>query len=129
MKKLEEKIIEANPDIMEVDFELYSIEEQLISIKNEMRDKRSTTGALDMIALNDLHNRIENKKIIGRPITLEDVLIALDKIEQEYDDAIGIDTNGNIFKGDTYTGIQWQLGKPLDSQPKEVIDFLKEILL
>lgn len=66
-----------------------------------------------------------------RPITLEDVLIALGKTSG----TLAVDGYGNFrwsVDGDRFDngGIMpsWKLGKPLDQQSQETVDFLNEIL-
>ena len=76
-----------------------------------------------------------------RPITLEDVLRAIggeqiDGIFLPYDNKVGITATGNFFTFDVdspsavivWEKCKWNFGKPLDDQPKEVINFLEEVL-
>jgi len=70
-----------------------------------------------------------NVEILGRPITLEDVLRAIGTIHGPY---VVVSDNGRFHKrvapmkheelGD------WVLGQPLDSQPDETIDFLYDLI-
>jgi len=78
----------------------------------------------DVVIGGETEDGSSDTEIIGevylRPINLEDVLRAMNF---DYD-----------FTSSTYIKVAkllrlWTLGKPLDDQPKEVINFLKEILL
>ena len=63
----------------------------------------------------------------GRPITLEDVLMAL----EDNNKWVVIASNGNFSKdnGLSYDGIFWEFGKPLSEQSPETIDFLYNLLV
>ena len=69
--------------------------------------------------------------IIGSPIREAEVLAALNSIE--IDIAIMMDGELLIYplsdREFMLTGIRWQLGQPLSSQPTEVIEFLFNILV
>ena len=64
-------------------------------------------------------------KILGHPITLEHVLMAMpDKIYINSDGSFG-----HFHKHDHFSPrVFWALGKPLSDQSQETIDFLGEVL-
>lgn len=90
------------------------------------------------------NKHLEDIKILGRPITLEDVLRAIGKLDKynpkNTSEFIAIDCNGEWSNEKTQSlngGIfkilgngvnSWQLGLPLDQQPQETINFLLEVL-
>lgn len=70
--------------------------------------------------------------IIGSPIREAEVLAALNRVSK-YDCDWMLDGDGYFNYSDQDGGIEysakrWQLGKPLSNQPKEVIDFLFNVL-
>jgi len=66
--------------------------------------------------------RHDIKEILGRPITLEDVLRVMP-------DGYRIDNRGFILLGDLCQEVMWQLGKTLDQQSPEVISFLYNLIV
>ena len=74
------------------------------------------------------HNELE---ILGRPITLEDVLMAVENSENSR--RFMLETDGEIMY---YSGgeprfffeARWKLGSPLQDQSEETIDFLHTLL-
>jgi len=64
-------------------------------------------------------------KIIGRPITLADVLLAVDKAIYDMGQAISFSVNetGRMSFG-AYQSATWKLGKPLSGQDKRTIIWL-----
>lgn len=75
---------------------------------------------------NLINTTTEEYKIIGRDITLEDVLIALEYCKE----FIAIDTRGDFINNiDGFSiGIRWDLGKTLDEQSEETIKILNKII-
>jgi hypothetical protein len=137
MKKLQElknKIIEFNPEIKELKFGC-DIEMESEGIVQYVGNYSPTDE--DCYFDGDIEP-IYNEKytIIGRDITLEDVLIALEKKEDDF----AVRANGlfmfeNRIINRNFTGfnyddddLYWKLGKSLDNQSKETINFLHEIL-
>jgi len=78
-------------------------------------------------------------KIIGRPINLEDILRVIPEYDKKYiccnsfghiahiDELDHGDDNEDVF-GNKHRG-KWQLGKDLNNQSEETINFLHELLL
>jgi len=132
MTNLTEKIIEAVPEIMELKFGCEVIVEtskaglQQTVITGWMSDGKYMTWSFGEKAEKDI------KKILGRPITLEDVLRAIEKnppIEPFF-----VSITGHFHKqfenGDmSSTLAKWQLGKPLSEQSPETLQFLERILV
>lgn len=84
----------------------------------------------------------ERFRVVGRPITLEDVLRAMQALSNEDDNRHWVVNRHGQFMRDaihesdpvlkTYPGVvvkeTWHLGKPLHEQSSETIDFIAKIL-
>jgi len=69
-------------------------------------------------------------KIIGRPITLEDVLIVLERKSMGKGNRFYISHNGNFFRNDEpISEATWEFGKSFNNQSKEFYDWLYELLI
>lgn len=121
LSQLKEVIQKANPEIMELKFGCELEEDFIFAWSNGpltwiISDKGK--GTLIQVP------NISNYKILGRPIRLADVLLALDKNGI----SASVDTHGNMgflpFKGHT----EWDLIADLDHQSEETINFLWELL-
>jgi len=136
MNKYEEvkkEIVKVVPSIMELGFgceylDLHNRKQIFINKAGRGEHRYLTEEGMFGEMLN-----INMREILGRPITLEDVLIAIDKISKPRGNNYFIDTKGSFYKTnedlyDIFLG-NWQLGKPLHSQSQEVIDFLYELLV
>ena len=124
MNELKKKLIELVPEIGELKFGCEVLLENNVKRTISGSDNRGYYQTLES-DLTLVEDGIE--EIIGRPITLEDVLRAIEKTIKK-----GL-LNPDLKRKSELWEIQriielWQLGKPLDDQPEEVIDFLKEIL-
>lgn len=83
-------------------------------------------------AVPDVYKPSFDLNIETYPITLEDVLIALSKKELREYDYFSVEVDGTIFLQDSdeynpphiQSSAKWQLGKPLDEQSPELIQFL-----
>lgn len=126
LKKLKEAIISAVPEIIELKFgcEIY-IEGcdyvfTFVAKENENYILKTEEGGYTIIPAPGYI------KILGRPITLEDVLIVLP--EKLYVNSktgkFGHFHNHDHFNPPVY----WKLNKPLDQQSKETIDFLYNLI-
>lgn len=109
LEAVREKIIAQIPEIMELKFGCFY----------------KYKGRKGVFQVNgDLIKTLKKEDItsLGRPITLEDVLIASDKVKKFY----GFTSDGGylLFIDGTNKPARWQLGKPLDSQDESVLDFL-----
>ncbi len=76
-------------------------------------------------------------KIIGRPITLADVLIAINNNTKDRYEGVCISSFGlfseEYFDGDSWKSrsldVKWNLKEPLDNQSPECIKFLNKLLV
>lgn len=125
MTKLEQAIIKAVPEIMELKF----------GCKYSFTDPRYPGRAIAWLNWNeseipDQKNK-KDIKIIGRPITLEDVLRVLKKNTDLW--VYSVTVNGSIVEINNVEGVkkvsEWQLGKPLSEQSEETIKFLEELIV
>jgi hypothetical protein len=124
--ELKEKIIEAVPDIMKL--------KSGCKIVNDL-------GFEDIIGsfkgLQELETLADRKiiKIIGRPITLEDVLVAIDEADlwNEYNEKASFMVNENgLIECDLYNWeeepVFWKPNIPLQDQPEETKQLLYNLL-
>lgn len=137
------KVIEAVPEIVSTvpGCKLRIFQREMVFVHLQTRENGDHT--LWYTAPNGtLHNgsyttpEIEEIAIIGRPITLADVLRAISE-KQKADASVpvwAIDPSGEFFDQSTsdgspiYLGVVWNLTLPLDEQEPEVIEFLHKIL-
>lgn len=129
LQELKKKIQKAVPEIMEREI-LYSCNICGASKKNRVNWCGLGCGRD--------YNEMTKVIILGRPITLEDVLVAMLKNKEPYGIALHCGNNYAYFispKNDfvekelfEHTNILWQLNKFLDQQSEETIKFLNEIL-
>ncbi len=152
LEELKKKIQESVPEIMELGFGCKISFNTKMNIGGEKWDERSYATILNIVpdlGFTILHENnhielflaflyIKKFKILGRPITLEDVLVALGErtdLEYEWDK----DNNGKICfvirqtkyecqEESTIAYIRWQLNKTLDQQSEECWEFLNKIL-
>lgn len=80
------------------------------------------------------HDNIQYE-ILGRPITLADVLLAIGKVRLENITLINLECNGNFVitefpnnRTEKRIGAKWDLTKPYDDQSQETKDFIGQIL-
>ncbi len=130
LEKIKEVIIKANPSIMELKFGC----EVLLDDK-----EKCTIGFWNPVYSgwsSDIGDEIEKeeiKQILGRPIQLADVLMAIEKkCKNELyhigtDGVIGVPLPINPMT--TFVECVWDLSKNLDNQKPEVIDLLFELLV
>jgi len=131
LQSVTKTIQSAVPEIMELKFGCE------IESKDGLRSKLNTEKWIyDYSLLRDWELKNKEVKILGRPITLEDVLVALERVGESY--MYKVTSDGHIYEikretedGEYHiepTGKYWQLGKPLSDQSPECINFLDEIL-
>ena len=138
LEQLKEKIWEAVPEILELKFGCWVKKYQDIGI---ILDKDSVYFRKSW--MDDGQNIYwiqddDNFEILGRPITLEDVLVAFEIIfirnvqekmspRREWE----LQSNLQLTFEDTAMKIikKWRLNKPLDQQSEETINFLCEVIL
>jgi len=139
LQQLEAKIQEAVPEIMKLKFGCrVDAKDRRGHIHSAMWDKKFNEKNLS--SFNFTHEeelRMEtvfvdvkkgdNYKILGRPITLEDVLRAVEK-ELEDSEDFYVHYNGNMFVNPTNVKAEWKLNTPLQDQSEETIDFLHTLL-
>lgn len=137
LEKLTKIIQEAVPEILELKFGckyrcLPNSYEAIITGKTNQYH-------IEVEGLHSVENisTIENKKlvkILGRDITLVDVLRAIEVKNVSAEKFWAIQTDGEMFSQDTscgepnYTEIKWDLSQPLHLQSQETVDFLLSIL-
>ena len=155
LNELKEKIQEVVPDIMELKFGCVVFSDktrtEIYLGKNEEDDEswffeEDNIQGMDLAySLNTADYKPKEGKVIGRPITLEDVLRAIENLicKDCKGQGGGLINGGysecNNCGGDRYdlpedligSGFKlvdvldmWHLGKPLDLQPQETISFL-----
>ena len=129
LQKLKKEIQKAVPEIMKWNVGCKVEEIKTKDISTLIRkDNRYQTFDL-LVEGNDIvhwyHEKRETLKVLGRPITLEDVLVAL---------KLDVESKSNLKRKYSETTIlclskKWQLNTPLDQQSEKTIDFLHELLV
>lgn len=144
MEKLKEAIIKANQDIVKLKFgclvfiQNFITSVVLIENRDGWCDIDGQIGDMVYVGWTGRGTQCFGKKhikeIIGRPITLADVLIAINKqgwdepgwnglsMRPYYPESIQFESEGRIVA-------IWNLKEPLDNQSPETIEFLKKLLV
>ncbi len=146
--KVRDAIVEVIPDIMDVKFgcrirskiQGYGVIEGKAARQRGEKEDTFVCMPADSVKRNTLGSffcPMSGMKVLGRPITLEDVLRAMDK----NDNAEGVSVNRDgrfvnilydvseqkeIYNDKNYP--YWRLGKPLHDQSNECIEFLASVL-
>ncbi len=134
MKELKKAIIKAVPSIMELKFgcEILLNDEDGGAIKTRIIRKVEDREIIcDFLPAHN-HKIKDIKKILGRPITLADVILALEKYNSElksptlsfrhyYKNGLQIESEGRLLA-------VWNLEENLDGQNKETIKVLRKLL-
>ena len=123
LQAVKEAIVKAVPEIMEYG-DMFKVHisnldglDRVVTVANE--------ATMDQIKNNP---RIDEYEILGRPITLEDVLASLPWIALE-DMKFSIPLRKKTFRLRwKKLFCDWTLCLPLDNQPEPVIDFLYSLL-
>lgn len=130
---VKDKIVEAVPEIMELKFgcQFYDETDYPMTLVDLILDKKDRIIKLRTITCDIQNTRhgtpidISHYKIIGRPITLEDVLRAGKKL------TLYVNSKGQINTKNTLENkwhwCNWHLGKTFDEQPQQTKDFLYDI--
>ncbi len=135
LQKVKEKIVSLIPEIMALEFgcevEVQGIRqdnpgcEYDVVVDQRIKDGKITLGYFGAVPLDSI-------KILGRPIALSDVLLAIRKFGNEI---IVIREDGDFLRYDTDSGtyisfgMYWEfLSDSLDDQSPETIQFLFDIL-
>ena len=129
LQELTQKIARYVPDIMELKFGC-----RLINKSNVVKLRVIKERFDSMVMVNDWdgwfdYNFINNHfEIIGRDITLEDVLIALRESQTNHIYTIDIFGNWECEKGLLKSEYNWDLGKQLHEQSEETITALNKLI-
>ena len=141
LQQLEAKIQEAVPDIMKLQLgcKLKVNREDLDSVASDDFEQDYLTvhwyqkggfDEQDTLFTLELCEWEYEFEILGRPITLEDVLMAIDISKKKTPLVVGI--NGE-FSEEIQNGWKghetWKLGSPLQDQSEETIDFLHSLIV
>lgn len=135
------KIIEAVPSVMDLKRGCHIITdrgEAVVYLSNrEVTESVELNPKSDTWACNEPTDKIKPHEIIGRPITLADVLIAIGK-SKHWMETWSITYTGKFFKidevgtgdgnKDFYKRGYWDLSQDYDYQSEECIEFLWELL-
>lgn len=91
-----------------------------------------TKNKLRLISAGDLKNVVPINNVIGRPITLEDIIVALSNVGDFYYSAVlgffktKVDSNNSTIM--IPFNVKWQPGVPFEKQDTNLINFLYEKL-
>jgi len=125
LQELKNKINEAVPEILELKFgcriKSYCYPDTDIVIDDAIEIDSLVGGKYAT------HER-DNIEILGRPITLEDVLVAIEKQHEVILTVVKNDNGTHITNEFAEVLRSWKWGKPLSQQPKETIGFLYNLL-
>lgn len=127
IKEITEEVVKYVPDIMELKFgcrvlygkEPHEPQEVIIGSPYIIVDKEVCNPW-------NLDDRGYLYNIIGRPATLEDILITAKKVINNEPEAFF--TPYHIIVSDVVIKSRWQLGKPLHEQSIETLQFIKGII-
>lgn len=128
------KIIEANKSILDLKFgcefewkeELKDKESFIAVFENWLSRSDRTIRCLMHLGQQGIVEESHIVKIIGRPLHLEDFLLAVEGIG---DDGIEMDNHSKIgFFTFSQTDIHYNLKEPFENQSQEFYDFAYEIL-
>ena len=134
LEKLKQKIVEAVPEIMELKFGCrIEIDEVIIMKGIFIRELPEDMIEMKVAGLNHQWFKKDIAKILGRPITLEDVLRALEGVRKLLDERFYVSSKGylehiEIPSGDCLGQVDWIFGKSLEEQSKETQEFILEKL-
>ena len=134
LKQLKKEIQRLRPEIMELKFGCELLEKS-INVVHTIYEFIEGIGIETDLENIDIDRFYQTKqyKIIGRPITLEDVLAVLSQ-EQDYEKIWAIEVDGQFISQNQSDGspfhesAHWIYGKPLDDQSEETIEFLYKLI-
>lgn len=131
--QLKKAIQAAVPEILELNVNCRTDKGTVIAVfESEGREKYLTRVSAHWPESADgiLYTKSQLGEILGRPITLADVLLAISKIAQIF---IIVSENGRFYKKIAIQEYEelgdWDLSKDLDGQSDECKAFLAKILL
>lgn len=137
LQKLTKIIQEANPELMELSFGCWFSDDEICEVIRYLGVNHVGTHAFYVKSINDValyQGRFPKGKILGHPITLEHVLVAMNLASvftwlvdcHGYFSAQHDVTERKIILANHNT--RWQLGKSYEDQSKEFKTFLLDIL-
>ena len=95
-------------------------------------DKRDYDNMIILCDIDDLtrqifidYKRKDDLEILGRPITLEDILVAMHKLKPQIN--FQVDRSGGMFIDNDFK-VKWHLNTPLSDQLDELGNLLLDIL-
>jgi len=141
LQEVRAKVIEAVPEIVELKpgclfkFERNFQPVVLVAIKswedgnNDIHWMALDPGSMIRTDFNQSNKAVSDLILIGRPITLADVLRAIGK-EREFAvyESGALYHNPNASAHLVWGGVNWDFALPLDEQEPKVIEFLHKIL-
>jgi len=118
------KIIAAVPEIVKLKFGCRVLHK---GIEKVMTSYHKDYKEIIVAGSYKYYIKIKEVKILGRPITLEDVLVAINKTKKE----IELKSKGILFYIDDKTNqeiINWKLNKPFHEQSDETKELIGNLL-
>jgi hypothetical protein len=136
MEKLEKRIRELVPSLQELsfgcEFKIYTEPVERLAYIKSYGDGYNTVCTVrkngDVYTVLRPRSEIESWEILGHPIQLQDVMMAIEKKNDHFEKGWSISIDGFFIKDGEMLPIWWDLGKPLNGQSEEVITFLNELL-
>lgn len=138
LSELKNEIVKAVPGIMELDFGCkikveefeddweYPFWEQIVA--NYIPGGFDEQDEIYTLEVGMLDREIV--EILGRDITLEDVLIATDRIRPQGQEwSVRYDGHFRDCRNNKYALVQWKMGAPLHEQSEATIEFLHSLLV
>lgn len=104
---------------------LEQLKKEIQRLRPEIEQGWTTTEIIEKLSGKEIYR---SKSVKGRPITLEDVLAVLGIIGEKLE--LDIDREWLVMNKwwDDDTECSWILGKPLDEQSEETINFLFNLI-
>ena len=129
-EKLRSRIVELVPEIVELRLGCEVIAHNRLFTYTSPRLGGDGVHVLTDSNAPDIIERGDITKIIGRPITLEDVLMAMQRSGLEIPLVIVnyYKSGVIILKRSEEPGVEWHLGLPLEQQDEETLLFISKIL-
>jgi len=145
LQELQAKIIAAVPSIVELKFGCKLLNKEIGVIFNlyQVIEEHKLGGGYLRTELGDIDYeefyQTNGYKILGRPILLEDIILTLEELNQNWYIEWGTNVNNSIAikvktKGsldpdyEEYTYIKWLLNTPLHLQSEETISELNKLI-
>lgn len=100
------------------------LKKEIQRVKPEIEQRWTTTEIIEKLSGKEIYR---SKSVKGRKITLEDVLTVLTREPSNFEMSAWCD--GTIFFRNDGKNCVWLLGKPLDDQSEETINFLHSLII